>query len=323
MNEFVNRYLKKPRIVLEAAQAQQGQKLWLEILIFIAVYMVVSMAISPVMMIGLIAVMLVNPDMIQAVRAGEAKSIAMVMEQVISSETYIVIMLFSEIVMIVIVILFAKLLQKRSANTLGYVKKGMAKEYLAGMVFGFVLFSAAILICVLTGALKITGFSAHIPVMLITAYFLGYLIQGMAEEVLCRGYFMVSVARGHSMVTAILANSIAFAALHLANDCISVLAFINLILFGVFASVYFVKRGNIWGVAALHSVWNFVQGNFYGIQVSGMSLSSSVFKSELTSGAGFINGGTFGLEGGIAVTVCLLIATAAMLFCPQKDAAEK
>lgn len=321
MKELINRYLKKPQIVQEAAQAQAGQKLWLEVLIFIGVFMVSSMAMSPFMMIGMVALLIFNPNSMQALKAGDFEAYQDLVNQISNSEGYMIIMLFADIMMIVIVVLFAKLIQKRKVHTIGFTKKGFAKEYFVGMVAGFVLFSAAILICVITGALKINGLSAQIPVFLITMYFLGYLVQGMAEEVLCRGYFMVSVARKYSMITAILVNALVFAALHLFNNGITVLAFINLTLFGIFASVYFIKRGNIWGIAALHSVWNFVQGNFYGIQVSGMRLSSSVLSSEVVEGAGFINGGSFGLEGGIAVTICLVIGTVILLLCPQRNAA--
>lgn len=321
MKELLNRYLKKPQIVREAAQAQAGQKLWLEVLIFLGVFMVSSMAMSPFMMIGMVALLIFNPNSMLALKAGDFEAYQDLVNQISNSEGYMIIMLFADIMMIVIVVLFAKLIQKRKIHTIGFTKKGFAKEYFVGMVAGFVLFSAAILICVITGALKINGLSAQIPVFLITMYFLGYLVQGMAEEVLCRGYFMVSVARKYSMITAILVNALAFAALHLFNNGITVLAFINLTLFGIFASVYFVKRGNIWGIAALHSVWNFVQGNFYGIQVSGMRLSSSVLSAEVVEGAGFINGGSFGLEGGIAVTICLVIGTVILLLCPQRNAA--
>lgn len=321
MKELINRYLKKPQIVQEAAQAQAGQKLWLEVLIFIGVFMVSSMAMSPFMMIGMVALLIFNPNSMQALKAGDFEAYQDLVNQISNSEGYMIIMLFADIMMIVIVVLFAKLIQKRKVHTIGFTKKGFAKEYFVGMVAGFVLFSAAILICVITGALKINGLSAQIPVFLITMYFLGYLVQGMAEEVLCRGYFMVSVARKYSMITAILVNALVFAALHLFNNGITVLAFINLTLFGIFASVYFIKRGNIWGIAALHSVWNFVQGNFYGIRVSGMRLSSSVLSSEVVEGAGFINGGSFGLEGGIAVTICLVIGTVILLLCPQRNAA--
>ena len=69
----------------------------------------------------------------------------------------------------------------------------------------------------------------------------------------------------------------------------------NLTLFGVFASVYFIKRGNIWGIGAIHSIWNFAQGHFYGIKVSGMDSSCSLLNSVFVDGKDLINGGNFGI----------------------------
>ena len=51
-----------------------------------------------------------------------------------------------------------------------------------------------------------------------------------------------------------------------------------------------------------HSLWNFAQGNFYGILVSGMNMGPTVFQFEL-SGHPIISGGEFGLEGGISVFI--------------------
>ena len=115
------------------------------------------------------------------------------------------------------------------------------------------------------------------------------------------------------MWAAVFSNAFLFAALHLLNTGIGVLAFVNLVLFGVFASLYFIKRGNIWGIGALHSIWNLVQGNFWGLRVSGMTTECSVFRSTMMEGKSVINGGAFGPEGGLAVTVILLAGVCLLL----------
>ena len=115
-------------------------------------------------------------------------------------------------------------------------------------------------------------------------------------------------------------NAFTFAALHLANNGITWLSFVNLILFGVFASVYFLRRGSIWGIGALHSVWNWVQGNFYGISVSGNQVGSSVFATETVSGKELLNGGAFGLEGSIMVTIVLAVGIIVLCFWKKAEA---
>ncbi len=302
--------LDKPAAVEEAAQAKKGMNALGEILLFAFLFLVTTLGEAILIIPFMLPELLANRELaITQVEGGLEISVDFdnLMSLIENSDTVIIAGLFTTLSMILIPLLFCKLIQKRSMRTLGFVKKNSGKEYLKGLAFGFVMFSAAVHICFLTGALQFNGFSETLAVGTFLLFVAGFLIQGMAEEVLLRGYFMVSFARRHAMWTAVVVNSVAFAALHLLNDGISVLAIVNLTLFGIFASLYFVKSGSIWGVAAFHSVWNLVQGNLYGIQVSGIETSTSVLSSTLTESMNLINGGSFGLEGGLAVTIVLVI----------------
>lgn len=321
MAELFN--LKKPKMVTEAAAAQKGLHIVLEILIFVAVFLVSTIMQLAVLAPVEIILMFSSADYMNAAVSGDQQAIALAMEALMQSNALTIAMLFSTAGMILTALLFCKLIQKRKMTTVGFQKPGMWKEYLCGMAVGFGIFSVAVLICVVTGSLKIRGLSATFSVGIFLLFLVGYLVQGMAEEVLCRGYFLVSVSRRYPLAVGIAANALLFAALHLLNDGISVLAFINLVLFGVFASIYFIKRGNIWGVGALHSIWNLAQGNFYGIRVSGMQTSCSVLTSEMVAGRELINGGDFGLEGGLAVTIVLVLGSLILLMTRQQRYTEE
>lgn len=298
---------QKPQIVTEAANAQKGLHWSLEILIFIAVFLVsqfvMVLATLPIQSIMLFS----NKDYMDAVASNNLSEIVEISMQVASSNTYIAFSLFCDILMIAVVFVFCRFIQKRKLRTLGFCKKGFLKEYLFGALMGFVFFSVAVLGSVLTGGIKIEGISSDFSLSLFILFLFGFLIQGMAEEILCRGYFLVSFARRYPLYLAVLANSLGFAALHLLNGGISILAFINLFLFGVFASFYFINRGNIWGIGAFHSIWNLVQGNFYGIRVSGINIENSLLTSVSYEGKQVLNGGAFGLEGSIMVTIVLCL----------------
>ena len=129
---------------------------------------------------------------------------------------------------------------------------------------------------------------------------------------------MTAITRRYSVLCAVAVNSAFFSILHAANPGTSVLAFFNLFLFGVFASVLMLKTDNIWIVCAVHSVWNFVQGNFFGLSVSGNSLAPSVLRFS-AGGMKIWTGGEFGPEGGLCVTAVLLAATAITLFAGRKN----
>lgn len=314
--------LETPKAVLDAKNSQKGLNWALELLIFVAVFIVVTIGQLVFMLPAELIMLFTNKSYIQALQTGNVELAVQASNDLVASNAYTIVMLFSTIAMTLLTMLFCKLIQKRKMTTLGFVKKGILKEYGLGLIIGFVIFSLAILFCVVTGSLELSGISSTFAILPFILFFVGYMIQGMAEEVLCRGYLMISIGRRYPMWVAVLLNSLFFAALHLGNAGMSVLAFINLTLFGIFASVYFIKRGSIWGIGAIHSIWNFVQGNFYGVKVSGMETSCTVFESLVVESKTLINGGDFGLEGGLAVTLVLVIGTVILLLSPAKYKAE-
>lgn len=319
----LNFNLETPGVVVEARNAKRGWNWFVELLVFVVMFVVVTIGEVLFILPFEMAVMVTNEDYIAAATAGDVERLTEVTMELASSDILVIGTLFANLAMILLTMLFCKVIQKRKLRTIGFVKKNLLKEYGMGLAIGFAMFSVAVLICMVTGAIHFEGFSPTYTVGTFVLFGLGYMIQGMAEEVLCRGYLMVSIGRRYPMWAAVLLNSLFFAALHLGNSGISVLAFVNLTLFGVFASVYFIKRGNIWGIGAFHSIWNFVQGNFYGIKVSGMSTSCTVFESVAVEGREWMNGGAFGLEGGLAVTIVLVAATLFMLTKPAQDTAAE
>ena len=314
--------LKKPQMVADAAKSRKGLHIVLELLVFVAVFLVCSAAELLVMVPMEIILMITDADYMNAAVAGDMAGVNEASNALMQSSAMTIIMLFANVGIILVALLFCKLIQKRKVTTVGFQKPGMWKEYLCGLGAGFVMFSVAVLLCVATGSLRFQGLSATFSIGIFVLFILGFMIQGMAEEVLCRGYLLVSVGRRYPLAVGIFANAVLFAALHLLNDGISVLAFINLVLFGVFASVYFIKRGNIWGIGALHSIWNLVQGNVYGIRVSGTQSTCSILASEMVAGRELMNGGDFGLEGGLAVTIVLVAGTLIMLATKQQRYVE-
>ncbi len=309
---------ERPQFVEDAAAAKKGMNWILEILVFIAVFFACNMAMGIIQTPATLMVAFTDADYIHAVQSGDMQAVFEASMAIASNNIIFLIMLFSEILMIAVACLFCKLIQKRKMSTMGFVKKGMIKEYLIGAAVGFAIFSIAVLIGVVTGGLKIEGISPTFSLGLFLSYLFGFMIQGMAEEVLCRGYFMVSYARAHKVYAAVIANALVFAALHLANSGITVLSFVNLVLFGIFASVYFIRRGSLWGIGALHSIWNFVQGNFYGILVSGNPVDGALLSTATVEGKELFSGGSFGLEGSISVTIVLVVGTLILYFWKKK-----
>lgn len=310
----------------ETAQTKKGLLWILELLVFVAVFLVASIAQGFATVPMQLVMLFSDKAYMAAVASGDVAKLTEasmeVTQRLMESDGYMIGMLFSDIVMMLIVFLFCRFIQKRKLRTLGFIKKGMLKEYGLGMLLGFAFFSVCVLLGVLFGGLKIEGISPEFSIGIFVAYLLGYMVQGMTEEVLCRGYFLGSYARRYPVYAAVLANSLLFASLHLFNSGISVLAFINITLFGIFASIYFIRRGSIWGIGAFHSIWNLVQGNFYGIKVSGTPVGNTLFTTQAIAGKSLWNGGDFGMEGSL---ICTIVLTCGIIFLytrKNKDAVE-
>ena len=299
----------------ETAQTKKGLLWILELLVFVAVFLVASIAQGFATVPMQLVMLFSDKAYMAAVASGDVAKLTEasmeVTQRLMESDGYMIGMLLSDIVMMLIVFLFCRFIQKRKLRTLGFIKKGMLKEYGLGMLLGFAFFSVCVLLGVLFGGLKIEGISPEFSIGIFVAYLLGYMVQGMTEEVLCRGYFLGSYARRYPVYAAVLANSLLFASLHLLNSGISVLAFINITLFGIFASIYFIRRENIWGIGAFHSIWNLVQGNFYGIKVSGTPVGNTLFTTQAIAGKSLWNGGDFGMEGSL---ICTIVLTCGIIF---------
>lgn len=283
--------------------------LW-EVLIFLLVFLVGGMLQGVILTPFQVAAML-SSDAYASILASPPASLDELLNAAyallnVFPDWFMAVQLFSTAGTIVACLLYCRAIEKRSWLSLGFVKKGAVGEYAAGLGIGLALFGGAVAFCVVTGNLTLSV-NPTPAVGMIVLYFLGYLIQGMSEEILCRSYLMVSMQRGCPLWVAVLTNALLFTALHLANPGVTPLALLNLLLFGIFASLYTLRRGSIWGIGAIHAVWNFAQGNIFGISVSGMSGNPSILTATTSEGGAIIHGGAFGMEGGLGVTIVLAI----------------
>ncbi|MBR6420555.1 MAG: CPBP family intramembrane metalloprotease [Oscillospiraceae bacterium] len=230
--------------------------------------------------------------------------------------------LFFTIGCIVVCLIFSLAIERRKARTLGLTKRHCVRDYLIGAVLGVAMMGAAVMIEWAGGGVRFVEVVKEIPVVSMIIYFIGWIIQGFSEELMFRGVYMMSTGTHHKPVTAVVISSVLFACAHLGNDGISFFAMVNLILFGVFAAIYFLRTDSIWGIAAIHSMWNAAQGNVFGFKVSGNEIPETFLRFAQTDGHTWLNGGAFGPEGGAAVTIVLLTGIVIMFLLPQRKAED-
>ena len=312
---------KNNQMLAQAREARFQPKLIVQILMFLAVFSVGNAIGSVLLSVPMMAAIFTDPQLLEAMTSGDIeKSISASFQatmSVMDKPWIMLISLFVTAATTFAAIFYCRKIEKRSLASMGLQKQGWLPRYLKGYAIGTAMLLLCALVLWLMGDLDF-AFAKNIPVLYILIFFVGFVIQGMSEEVLVRGFFMVSLGNRCRTATAVGISSVAFALLHLANPGISLLAMVNLTLFGVFMAVYILRTDDLWGACAIHSAWNFAQGNLVGIRVSGMAQLPTVAIMHPLGEQDLFHGGDFGLEGGLIVTFVLLASIALTLFLPQK-----
>jgi len=194
------------------------------------------------------------------------------------------------------------------------------KKYLIGMAVGTGMIGCVFLILLISGQINVTGFGiSSSSVLLFISFIFMWLFQGACEEIMFRGYMMPRIAARYGLVPAIAISSVLFCLFHAMNPGFGIVAFINLVLISVLYALIAYYTDSIWIVCAAHTMWNFTQGNIFGLEVSGNTGNVSVIHTVSGANADpLITGGGFGPEGGLAVTAVTVVAIVVVVLLRKK-----
>ena len=85
---------------------------------------------------------------------------------------------------------------------------------------------------------------------------------------------------------------------------------IPLSLAGVWLAIAYLRTRSLWFPLGLHWAWNWTQASVFGLPVSGIvRLAPAPLLHAMNKGPDWLTGGAYGIEGGAACTVALLIST--------------
>lgn len=223
-----------------------------------------------------------------------------------------VMMFVQEILTILIAILAWKISTKRKLSDMGFTPiKSNFKDLIAGLLFGAGSLTFVFAALVLSGQAEVTSWAPSFSVSQIIALFM-FILVGFAEELLCRGYIISVLRQTKSILAIYIISGVIFALMHSANSGIGLLPYMNLILIGMLWAYSYMKSGNIWLPIGYHITWNYFQGDVFGFKVSGTTekgiLTTSYPKNNI------FNGGDFGPEGGLFVTLVIVLGFLAIRY---------
>lgn len=209
--------------------------------------------------------------------------------------------------MILSIVIFWRKFDKKPLRDIGLINlKDGFKDLIIGLILGAVTLAIVFFILLVTGNIKLIDplNRPNFNISALTGLIL-FIFVGINEEMFARGYCFTVLKQSTNKFIALIVSSIIFAAMHSLNSGISLLSYVNLFLFALLAMYMTIKSGNLWLSIGLHITWNYFEGNVFGFLVSGNE-ANGIYNVRNTAD-NMINGGQFGPEGGLIVTLVLIL----------------
>lgn len=133
-----------------------------------------------------------------------------------------------------------------------------------------------------------------------------FLMVGLFEEFLLRGYSQFTLARGIGFWPAALTLSCAFGLVHLRNGGEHWTGILAAAFIGLFFCLTLRRTGNLWFAVGFHAAWDWGETFFYSVPDSGMVSPGHLLSSSLR-GPLWLSGGSVGPEGSVLCFVVIAL----------------
>ncbi len=235
-------------------------------------------------------------------------------------------------------------IERRPNSVYGFGNTRGLLYFLSGLAWGIVCLSLLILTLCKSGLLVFDRrliFGGDI-LRYGAIWLLGFLLVGLLEEYLTRGYLQFTLTRGlaglyqwafqtrHSQALGFWTSAIIFSILfglgHSKNPGESPIGLLSAGLAAMVFCFSLWRTGSLWWAIGFHTSWDWGQSFLYGVPDSGTMVQHHLFATHPV-GTPILSGGTTGPEGSIFVLAVLALAILIVLYTVPRshygDAAER
>ena len=222
-------------------------------------------------------------------------------------------------------------IERRPNSIYGLGGSRKLPHFFAGLVWGVICLSLLVLILVKTGMLVIDSrllFGSD-ALRYGAIWLLGFLLVGLFEEYLVRGYLQYTLTRGiagfyqwafktqHSAALGFWTSAVLFSILfglgHGKNPGESPIGLLSAGLAGLLFCFSLWRTGSLWWAIGFHTSWDWAQSFLYGVADSGMMAQHHLLATHPV-GKPILSGGATGPEGSIFIVAVLALACLIIVF---------
>ncbi|MES2647855.1 MAG: type II CAAX endopeptidase family protein [Bacteroidota bacterium] len=201
------------------------------------------------------------------------------------------------------VLLFRKLIDRKSFISLGFHWKRNSTHAITGFLSALFIMSAGTLLLLLTGNIYFIAIDFYWQDFML--YLLIMLLVAIAEELVIRGYILNNLMESFPKWTSLIISATLFAAIHFLNPGFTWLSMLGIFVGGILIGLNYIYTKNLWFGIFFHFAWNFFQGPILGYQVSGLETESLM--AQNINGPIWLTGGPFGFESSVVACFFILV----------------
>ncbi len=192
------------------------------------------------------------------------------------------------------------------------LRKVLGKDFWIGSLTGLLTISGTLLAMFLLHGFRATGLAIHGKTIVssLMGWGIAFLLVGLVEEFLFRGYIQYTLSSGIGFWPAACVMSGLFGLGHFFNSNENAVGSIAVVMFGLLLCLFLWRTGNLWCAVGFHLGYDWGQ-MFYGVPDSGIVPYHNLLDSTF-SGPQWLTGGMVGPEASVLTPMALLVV--AMVF---------